>query len=175
MPVQRTCNHSIVLYGPSHDHNGIMEGSFGFLYELLCPASEDQGARLCLWTTSEEIKPWRRWDQMKRRLTSWLILQPSDFKQLSEKLSTYPQQFELEYSHLSKTHAIWDQIQLVIGEIKMRCFAWNLVALQDLITYKFRNPPTKVGCMSYICFQNSIYPLTYDTHQILHPFDVMRC
>lgn len=55
------CTHtfpfSTDLDGSAYDHDGVMQRSLRLLCELLCPAPQDDGARLCLWTALKEVIP----------------------------------------------------------------------------------------------------------------------
>lgn len=45
------------LDGPPDNHDGVMQGPLCFLHKLLSTTTEDEGTRLGLGATSEEIVP----------------------------------------------------------------------------------------------------------------------
>ncbi len=50
------CHDCVVLDGPAHNHDGIMERTFSFFHELLCTTAKNECARLGLGYTGEKVE-----------------------------------------------------------------------------------------------------------------------
>ncbi len=66
MTLPLTCHHSIVFEGTSHNHDGIVEGAFSLLQELLSAATQNNGARLGLRTPHEQVESVVEGEEKKR-------------------------------------------------------------------------------------------------------------
>lgn len=56
MERQLTSHERIVLHQPANNHDGIMQRTLGLFHKLLSTATDDNGARLRLWTTFENVE-----------------------------------------------------------------------------------------------------------------------
>ena len=52
-----TCHNCVILYGPSHDHDGVVKRSLRLFDELLRPSTKDQSTSLGLGTACEDVVP----------------------------------------------------------------------------------------------------------------------
>ena len=55
-----TGDNRVVLDGASHNHDGVVQRTFGLLDELFRSTSHDDGARTRLGTTGEQVEPTRQ-------------------------------------------------------------------------------------------------------------------
>ena len=52
-----TRHHCVILDGPPHDHDGVVERALSLLNKLLRSSTQDQRARLGLRAAGEQVEP----------------------------------------------------------------------------------------------------------------------